>query len=396
MKKILSVSLVIAVLLTGLLVFTGCEKDDDKKDKKETDSSAVAGTYVGKYTKLVGDDTKETDEEFYLELNEDGTGKHHRDDYTFNVTWSLDGKEFKMTEKFVGDPIEYTGTLKDGKLDIFNGDPDDDWTYEYVYEKDETKSSKDDKDKDDDDDNKLTPSLSKNDTLIATKSENDSSMGKYEETVEITFDNNKAKTVKFTMEFDDEKNAESVASMLKYAADDESKDMKVETKGKAVIASMDIESFVDMEDIDDEDLTREALEKELKDDGYTIKSGASTTTTTTKTDDKKTTTDTDKKDDTKTTTTTSTTTGLRPEFKQTMDDYEDFIDDYIEFMKKYKNSNGTDTSMMSDYTRYMNKYSELSKNLQKYDANSMNSDELAYYMKVVQRSSEKIKEAGLL
>ena len=282
MKKILSVSLVIAVLLTGLLVFTGCEKDDEKKDKKETDLSAVEGTYVGQYTKLVGDDTKETDEEFYLELNEDGTGKHHRDDYTFNVTWTLDGKDFKMTEKFVGDPIEYTGTLKDGKLDIFNGDPDDDWTYEYVYEKDETKSSKDDKDKEeDDDDNKLI-------------------------------------------------------------------------------------------------------------------SSSSTTTTTTKTDDKKTTTDTDKKDDTKTTTTTSTTTGLRQEFKQTMDDYEDFIDDYIEFMKKYKNSNGTDTSMMSDYTRYMNKYSELSKNLQKYDANSMNSDELAYYMKVVQRSSEKIKEAGLL
>ena len=40
-----------------------------------------------------------------------------------------------MEETFVGDPIVYTGTLKDGKLDIFNGDKDDIFTYEYVYVK---------------------------------------------------------------------------------------------------------------------------------------------------------------------------------------------------------------------------------------------------------------------
>lgn len=40
-----------------------------------------------------------------------------------------------MSETFIGDPIEYTGTLKDGKLDIFNGNPDDDFSCEYVYEK---------------------------------------------------------------------------------------------------------------------------------------------------------------------------------------------------------------------------------------------------------------------
>lgn len=40
-----------------------------------------------------------------------------------------------MTEKFLGISIEYTGTLADGKLDIFNADPNDDLTCEYVYEK---------------------------------------------------------------------------------------------------------------------------------------------------------------------------------------------------------------------------------------------------------------------
>ena len=409
MKKLLSLSLVIAVLLAGLFVFTGCEKDEEKEDKKETDLSAVAGTYMGQYTKLVGDDEKNKDEEFYLELDKDGTGKHHRDDYAFNVEWSLDGTDFKMTEKFVGDPIEYTGTLKDGKLDIFNGDPDDDWTYEYVYEKDDSKTSKDDKDDDDDKkDNKLVPSVSKNEPLIATKTNKDSTLGEYEETVEIIFDNDIAKTIKFTMEFKDEENVEDVAELLKTSLYD-SKDVSVTTKGKAVITTMDIETFMDDEDIDDEDISREALEEDLREDNYTIKSGASTKTTTTKTDDNKTTTgidkrdDTDKKDDTKTTTTpstttttpsTTTTTGLRPDFKKTMDDYEDFIDQYVEIMRKYKESNGKDTSILSDYTSYMNKYTELSKNLQKYNSSTMNSEEMAYYMEVVQRSSEKMKNAG--
>ena len=42
----------------------------------------------------------------------------------------------------------------------------------------------------------------------------------------------------------------------------------------------------------------------------------------------------------------------------------------------------------------MNKYTELSKNLQKYNSTTMNSDEMAYYMEVVQRCSEKMKNAG--
>ncbi len=137
MKKVLSLTLIMILLISGMFVFTGCGKNDNKKDEKKQDLSAVAGTYTGKYTKFVGDpDTaKVEDEEFSLELNADGTGKHNRDDYSFKVTWSLDGDKFKMSETFIGDPIEYTGTLKDGKLDIFNGDPNNDLTCEYVYEK---------------------------------------------------------------------------------------------------------------------------------------------------------------------------------------------------------------------------------------------------------------------
>lgn len=135
MKKVLSVFLVMILLISGLFVFSGCGKTEDKKEEKKQDLSAVSGNYQGKYTKFVGDDdsAKVEDEPFSLELKADGTGTHYRDDYQFDVTWSLDGDKFKMIETFMGDSIEYTGTLKDDELDIFNGDPDDIWTCEYVY-----------------------------------------------------------------------------------------------------------------------------------------------------------------------------------------------------------------------------------------------------------------------
>ena len=40
-----------------------------------------------------------------------------------------------MKETFLGMSIDYTGTLKDGELHIYNGEPESDLTYEYVYKK---------------------------------------------------------------------------------------------------------------------------------------------------------------------------------------------------------------------------------------------------------------------
>lgn len=99
-----------------------------------SDSPAV-GKWEGKYTKYVGDDEKNTSEDFSLVLKAGGKGVSTRDGLDLNVTWTLDGEDFTMTETFLGIKIEYTGTLKDGVIDIFNGDPDDAFTCEYVYEK---------------------------------------------------------------------------------------------------------------------------------------------------------------------------------------------------------------------------------------------------------------------
>ena len=129
MKKTLSIILVSILLVSGLFILTGCGNNKEL--------TAAAGTYTGLYTKFVGDpDTSKVEtEEFSLELKADGKGTHNRDGYSFDVTWSLEGENFKMSEKFVGDPIEYTGTLKDGKLNIFNGEPSNDLTCEYAYQK---------------------------------------------------------------------------------------------------------------------------------------------------------------------------------------------------------------------------------------------------------------------
>ncbi len=122
MKKI-----VIAILALVMLISVVSCGNSALKD--------AAGTYPGVKSKFVGDENWVTDEEFSLELKADGTAISMRDGMEYNATWSLEGENFKMTETFLGMSIEYTGTLKDGELIIFNGDPSSDLTYEYVYKK---------------------------------------------------------------------------------------------------------------------------------------------------------------------------------------------------------------------------------------------------------------------
>lgn len=115
---------------------TACGKDEKKNEtKKEDNKKAYVGTYKLEYYKFVGDEEKQTDEVYTLTLKEDGTGSQERDDYTYNVTWKVKGDKVVIEEHFAALTNEYTGTLKDGKLDVFNGDPKDDFTAEFVYNK---------------------------------------------------------------------------------------------------------------------------------------------------------------------------------------------------------------------------------------------------------------------
>ena len=94
----------------------------------------ASGTYVGQYSKLVGEDIKDT-EAFSLILASDGSGTHTHDGSEFSISWKLNGESFTMQESFLGVSIEYSGSLKDGVLDIFNGEPNKASTAEYVYKK---------------------------------------------------------------------------------------------------------------------------------------------------------------------------------------------------------------------------------------------------------------------
>ena len=73
-----------------------------------------------------------------------------------------------------------------------------------------------------------------------------------------------------------------------------------------------------------------------------------------------------------------------------MDSYEDFIDEYCDFMKKYSESDGTDLTLLSDYLNYMDKYTKMMEEFEKWDDEELNSLELAYYCEVQIRVSNKL------
>ena len=83
--------------------------------------------------------------------------------------------------------------------------------------------------------------------------------------------------------------------------------------------------------------------------------------------------------------------GIRPEFKEAMDSYEDFFDEYVTFMNKYSKSEDT-ISMMSDYLNYMTKYSETMSQIEKLDESEMSDEEVVYYTKVMSRINQKIMD----
>lgn len=87
--------------------------------------------------------------------------------------------------------------------------------------------------------------------------------------------------------------------------------------------------------------------------------------------------------------TETNTTGIRPEFKELMDSYEDFFDEYISFMEKYETSNDT-ASMLSSYTDYLSKYSDMMKKLKEVDQEKLSEEEALYYSEVTLRITQKL------
>ena len=84
--------------------------------------------------------------------------------------------------------------------------------------------------------------------------------------------------------------------------------------------------------------------------------------------------------------------GVRPEFKSTMDGYEQFFDEYYAYMKKYQETN--DPSTMSDYSDFVKKYDDVLKQLRELDLSSLSPEETAYYNEVMERINRKLTDAA--
>ena len=78
-------------------------------------------------------------------------------------------------------------------------------------------------------------------------------------------------------------------------------------------------------------------------------------------------------------------------FKETMDSYEQFMNQYVEFMKRYCES-PDDLDMITEYTEMLQKYNELTEKINAIDEDSLSSADLAYYLEVTGRVTEKLTE----
>ena len=85
--------------------------------------------------------------------------------------------------------------------------------------------------------------------------------------------------------------------------------------------------------------------------------------------------------------------GMRPEFKEAMDSYEEFYDSYCVFMKKYK-ENPTDTTLLAEYADLTTKAVEVNKKFEAWDDGTMNDAETKYYVEVSTRVSKNLLEVA--
>lgn len=86
---------------------------------------------------------------------------------------------------------------------------------------------------------------------------------------------------------------------------------------------------------------------------------------------------------------TTAASGIRKEFKDAMDSYEAFYDEYFAFMEEYK-KNPTNLSLLSKYAGMLTKVEEMDKKFKAWESDSLTNEELKYYMDVLNRVQKKM------
>lgn len=89
----------------------------------------------------------------------------------------------------------------------------------------------------------------------------------------------------------------------------------------------------------------------------------------------------------------STSSSSSANWKQLIKDYEAWVDDYIAFMKKYKDADSSQlSSMMSDYSKLMSDMSEWSKKMDDME-DELSGNDLTEYLKELTRITQKLNSA---
>ena len=82
-------------------------------------------------------------------------------------------------------------------------------------------------------------------------------------------------------------------------------------------------------------------------------------------------------------------------WKEVLKDYEAWVDEYVAFMKKYKNASSSEAaSMLSDYSKMLSKQAEWANKIDSLDDN-LSGDDLQEYIKVTTRCASKMAEVAL-
>ena len=86
--------------------------------------------------------------------------------------------------------------------------------------------------------------------------------------------------------------------------------------------------------------------------------------------------------------------GIRPEFKKSMESYEAFFDEYIEFMSSFKYEDAG-LSALAKYTEFLTKYEKAMSEMDKIDESELTDAEDKLFLETQLRINNKLAEAAI-
>lgn len=91
---------------------------------------------------------------------------------------------------------------------------------------------------------------------------------------------------------------------------------------------------------------------------------------------------------------TTPVSGIRPEFKEAMDSYEAFFDEYIAFMEGFSDSEFS-LDLLTEYSKFMEQYTETMEAMEEWNTEDMSTEEEAYYLEVQTRINDKLMNSAV-